>query len=80
MLNVYYTVREGRRNRYGHTTSRGDVYIVHGDALVSVGDYVHHSGGADISSAVLAVLEAGGIDTNGGYYHSWQDAIKLIEI
>lgn len=90
MTNIYYTSREGRRNRCGHTTTRGNVFIVRRgdnttpcgeDALEDVGEYVHQSGGADISLSILTVIEKAGIDTNGGYYGSrWREAVNLIEI
>ncbi len=90
MINIYYTAREGRRNRYGHTTTRGKVYIIrrgdnttpHGeDALENIGEYVHQSGGADIELSILTVCEKAGINTNGGYYGSrWRESVNLIEI
>lgn len=89
MRNIYYTAREGKRNRNGHTTTRGEVYIIkrgdnttpHGeDALETIGEYVHQSGGAGIDSAILAECERAGIDTNGGYYKHWREAVNLINI
>lgn len=78
MTNVYYTTSEGRRNANGHTITRGDVYIIKGDALENIGDYRHYSGGADISLSILSVAEKAGVDTNGGYYKNWHEAVKLI--
>lgn len=89
MTNIYYTTTEGRRNACGHTLTRGNVFIIrrgdnttpHGvDALEDIGEYVHQSGGADISSAILTVIEKAGIDTNGGYYKNWQAAVNLITL
>ena len=90
MINIYYTAREGRRNRNGHTTTRGEVYkITRGDnttpsgadALELIGEYVHQSGGAGIELAILTECEKAGIDTNGGYYGSrYRETINLIEI
>lgn len=90
MINIYYTAREGRRNRYGHTTTRGEVYIIRrgdnttpggADALEQIGEYVHQSGGAGIELAILTVCEQAGIDTNGGYYGGkYRDAVHLYEI
>lgn len=83
MINIYYTAREGRRNACGHTTTRGEVYrIVRGevDALENIGEYVHQSGGAGIEIAILAECEKAGIDTNGGYYKRWSDAVNLIQL
>jgi hypothetical protein len=89
MTNIYYTANEGRRNNYGHTTTRGTVYIIrrgnnttpHGeDALEDIGDYVHQSGGAEITASLLSVVEKAGIDTNGGYYSHWREAVNLISL
>lgn len=89
MRNIYFTAREGKRNQYGHTTTRGEVYIIkrgdnttpHGeDALEMIGEYVHQSGGAGIESAILAECEKAGIDTNGGYYKHWRESVNLINI
>lgn len=83
MTNIYYTAREGRRNACGHTTTRGEVYrIVRGevDALENIGEYVHQSGGAGIELAVLTVCEKSGIDTNGGYFKHWREAVNLIQL
>ena len=83
MLNIYYTAREGRRNACGHTITRGEVYrIVRGevDALENIGEYVHQSGGAGIELAILNVCADAGIDTNGGYYKRWSDAVNLIQL
>lgn len=82
MKTIYYTAREGRRNACGHTTTRGTVYTVQEghDTLENIGDYVHQSGGASIEAAILAVCEKAGIDTGGGYYKNWRDAIELMEI
>ena len=86
MTNIYYTAREGRRNANGHTTTRGEVYIIrrtpHGkDALEIIGEYVHQSGGAGIELAILTVCEHAGIDTNGGYYGGkYRQAVCLNEI
>jgi hypothetical protein len=89
-MNIYYTAHEGRRNVYGHTTTRGTVYKIDIDyqshigeavhCLVNLGDYVHQSGGADISASILAVCEKNGIDTNGGYCKHWRDNITLIQL
>ena len=39
MLNIYYTAREGKRNRNGHTTTRGEVYkITRGDNTTPHGE------------------------------------------
>lgn len=89
MTNIYYTAREGRRNACGHTTTRGEVYKVtrgdnttpHGeDALENIGEYVHQSGGAGIEIAILAECEKAGINTNGGYYKRWREAVNLIQL
>lgn len=83
MTNIYYTAREGRRNACGHTTTRGEVYrIVRGevDALENIGEYTHQSGGAGIAIAILAECEKAGINTNGGYYKRWRDAVNLIQL
>lgn len=87
MTNVYYTAREGKRNQYGHTTTRGEVYIIrrgdgtNADMLEQIGEYVHQSGGAGIELAILTVCEQAGIDTNGGYYGGkYRDAVHLYEI
>jgi len=89
-MNIYYTAREGRRNRYGHTTTRGEVYIIRRgdnttprgeDALENIGEYVHQSGGAGIELSILTVCEKAGINTNGGYYGSrWRESVNLIQI
>jgi hypothetical protein len=89
MLNIYYTAQEGRRNAYGHTTTRGEVYRItrgnettpHGeDALENIGEYTHQSGGAGIELTILAVCEKAGIDTNGGYYGKYMEAVNLIRL
>jgi hypothetical protein len=83
MTNIYYTAREGRRNANGHTITRGEVYrIVRGevDALENIGEYVHQSGGAGIELSILSVCQRAGIDTNGGYYKRWRDAVNLIQL
>ena len=83
MTNIYYTAREGRRNACGHTTTRGEVYrIVRGevDTLENIGEYVHQSGGAGIELSLLDVCADAGIDTNGGYYKRWRDAVNLIQL
>ena len=83
MTNIYYTAREGRRNACGHTTTRGEVYrIVRGevDALELIGKYIHQSGGAGIELSLLEVCADAGIDTNGGYYKRWRDAVNLIQL
>jgi hypothetical protein len=87
MTNIYYTAREGRRNRYGHTTTRGEVYAIkrgegtNADALELVGEYTHQSGGAGIELAILTVCERAGIDTNGGYYGGkYRATVTLTEI
>jgi hypothetical protein len=39
MTNIYYTAREGRRNTCGHTTTRGNVFIVRrGDNTTPLGN------------------------------------------
>ena len=80
MTNIYYTAREGRRNACGHTTTRGEVYRINGNALENIGEYVHQSGGAGIELEILYVCADAGIDTNGGYYKKWRDAVNLIQI
>jgi hypothetical protein len=87
MTNIYYTAREGRRNRNGHTTTRGEVYQIwrdaepSGDKLINIGEYVHQSGGAGIELAILNVCEQAGIDTNGGYYGGkYRATVTLTEI
>ena len=89
MVNLYYTAREGRRNANGHTITRGEVYAIrrgdnttpHGaDALENIGEYVHQSGGADISRALLDVAEKAGIPTGGGYYGHWRESVNLIQL
>ena len=91
MTNIYYTAREGRRNRNGHTTTRGEVYRIDLDyqtepgaaipRLVNIGEYTHQSGGAGIELAILTVCEQAGIDTNGGYYGGkYRQAVCLNEI
>ena len=80
MTNIYYTAREGRRNACGHTTTRGEVYRINGNALENIGEYVHQSGGAGIEIAILNVCHDAGIDTNGGYYKKWREALNLIQI
>ena len=89
MTNIYYTAREGRRNACGHTTTRGEVYKItrgdnttpHGmDALENIGEYVHQSGGAGIELSILYVCADAGIDTNGGYYKRWSEAVNLIQL
>lgn len=85
-MNIYYTAREGRRNRNGHTTTRGEVYIIRRgdntaeDALENIGEYVHQSGGAGIELSILTVCEKAGINTNGGYYGRYRETINLIKI
>ena len=91
MTNIYYTAREGRRNRNGHTTTRGEVYVISTEYdeisgenipyLWNIGEYVHQSGGAGIELAILTVCEQAGIDTNGGYYGGkYRQAVCLNEI
>lgn len=91
MVNIYYTAREGRRNRNGHTTTRGEVYVISTEYhetsgenipyLWNIGEYTHMSGGADIGLAILTVCERAGIDTNGGYYGGkYRQAVCLNEI
>ena len=80
MTNIYYTAREGRRNANGHTITRGEVYRINGNALENIGEYVHQSGGAGIELAILNVCADAGIDTNGGYYKRWREAVNLIQI
>jgi len=80
MTNIYYTAREGRRNACGHTTTRGEVYRINGNALENIGEYVHQSGGAGIELAILTVCEKAGIDTNGGYFKHWREAVNLIQL
>ena len=80
MKNIYYTAREGRRNAYGHTRTKGEVYIIDGDELKNIGEYDHMSGGADIALSILTVAEQAGIDTNGGYYKNWREKVSLIEL
>jgi hypothetical protein len=80
MTNIYYTAREGRRNRNGHTTTRGEVYRINGNALENIGEYVHQSGGAGIELAILNVCADAGIDTNGGYFKHWREAVNLIQL
>ena len=81
MTNIYYTAREGRRNACGHTTTRGEVYRINGNALENIGEYVHQSGGAGIELSVLTVCERAGIDTNGGYYGGkYRATVTLTEI
>lgn len=85
MINIYYTAHEGRRNANGHTRTTGEVYKIGTDengvsCLINLGEYSHHSGGADISASVLDVCENNGIDTNGGYFKNWRDTIILIQI
>ena len=80
MTNVYYTAREGRRNACGHTTTRGEVYRINGNALENIGEYVHQSGGAGIELAILNVCADAGIDTNGGYFKHWREAVNLIQL
>ena len=89
MTNIYYTAREGRRNACGHTTTRGEVYKVTrgsnvsptcADSMELIGTYVHQSGGAGIELSILNVCQRAGIDTNGGYYKRWSDAVNLIQL
>ena len=80
MTNIYYTAREGRRNANGHTITRGEVYRINGNELENIGEYVHQSGGAGIELAVLTVCEKAGIDTNGGYFKHWREAVNLIQL
>ena len=83
MTNIYYTAKTGKRNACGHTTTRGEVYrIVRGevDALENIGEYVHQSGGAGIELSLLEVCADAGIDTNGGYYKRWSEAVNLIQL
>jgi len=78
----------GRRNANGHTMTRGEVYkidLVYRDGgsfhdLVNIGEYTHQSGGADISLPILEICEKCGLDTNGGYYGKWHEAIHLIQL
>ena len=89
MQNIYYTAKEGRRSASGHTTTRGTVYkITRGnnttpngcDALESIGDYVHTSGGASIEREILDTMQIAKLDNGGGYYSNWRDSVNLIEI
>ena len=80
MTNIYYTAREGRRNTCGHTTTRGEVYRINGNELENIGEYVHQSGGAGIELAILNVCADAGIDTNGGYFKHWREAVNLIQL
>ena len=80
MTNIYYTAREGRRNACGHTITRGEVYRINGNALENIGEYVHQSGGAGIEIAILAECENAGINTNGGYFKHWREAVNLIQL
>lgn len=80
MTNIYYTATTGRRNNCGHVTTRGTVYVIKGIELENIGDFVHQSGGADISRAVLDIAEKHGIDTNGGYCKGWREVIEIIEL
>ena len=80
MTNIYYTAREGRRNANGHTITRGEVYRISGNELENIGEYVHQSGGAGIELSLLEVCADAGIDTNGGYYKRWSEAVNLIQI
>ena len=83
MTNIYYTAREGRRSANGHTITRGEVYrITRGevDELTNIGEYVHQSGGAGIELAILNVCADAGIDTNGGYFKHWREAVNLIQL
>ena len=91
MTNIYYTAREGRRNRNGHTTTRGEVYRIDLDyqtepsaaipCLVNIGEYVHQSGGAGLELSILTICERAGIETNGGYYGGkYRATVTLTEI
>ena len=80
MTNIYYTAREGRRNANGHTITRGEVYRINGNELENIGEYVHQSGGAGIELAILNVCADAGIDTNGGYFKHWREAVNLIQL
>lgn len=80
MTNIYYTAREGRRNACGHTITRGEVYRITGNELENIGEYVHQSGGAGIELAILNVCADAGIDTNGGYFKHWREAVNLIQL
>ena len=89
MLNIYYTAKTGKRNANGHTITRGEVYKVtrgdnttpHGeDALEMIGEYVHQSGGAGVELAILNACHDAGIDTNGGYFKRWREAVNLIQL
>ena len=80
MLNIYYTAREGRRSANGHTITRGEVYRITGNELENIGEYVHQSGGAGVEIAILAECEKAGINTNGGYFKHWREAVNLIQL
>ena len=89
MTNIYYTAKTGKRNANGHTITRGEVYKItrgdnttpHGmDALENIGEYVHQSGGAGVEIAILAECEKAGINTNGGYFKHWREAVNLIQL
>jgi hypothetical protein len=83
MINVYYTATEGRRNACGHTHTRGTVYIIKRgtpDTLENIGTFDHTSGGAGIELSILTIIQNYGINTNGGYYKNWREAVNIIEI
>ena len=90
MMNVYYTARQGRRSPNGHTTTRGEVYIIRRgeiDELENIGEYVHQSGGAGIEASLLEVVSLMGIEIGAGYYskkefgvRSWREFVNFIEV
>lgn len=80
MTNIYYTAHTGKRNANGHTRTTGGVYRIAGDALENIGEYSHWSGGAGPERTILDICEKAGIDTNGGYFGKWRDAVELIEV
>ncbi len=77
---IYYTAKEGRRNACGHTTTRGNAYVVKDGELQFIGDYVHKSGGAGIEREILDLAANRGIGTNGGYFKDWRDAVELVRL
>ncbi len=80
MIKIYYTAKEGRRNAYGHTIIKGNVYKVENNELACLGEYKHQSGGAGIEHSILTVCAQAGINTKGGYYGSWREVIELENI
>ena len=85
MRNIYYTARGGqaepeRTQRQGARytlSSAATTPLPREDALETIGEYVHQSGGAGIDSAIRgSVRGRGGIDTNGGYYKHWREAVN----